>query len=469
MKSIRRVQQGLAVLSLLLLAGVVNLGCAEKCAEPEPYYVLSLVDPKPVHSVNQRVVTEPVAVYVDNSGPMKNFVSKTADKSVYSEVLQCIGSDPWDDPSIECFWFGEHVTPIDGNMPLTEAGADRTLYDDQWTRLAELIDTLTSRLLAGDSTTSLVITDFVQSNSADESGEQTDWSRVADDISRFLGVGSWELLGIQSKYAGTHTSEIDNSHFEVSAVRPFYIMVFGPDQNHVRAVVDKLRVSKCASVLQNMTESINPKARSLVVSWLDVDHRNELHEDGPRNAIGIRNDILDGRMLQIHWNGVEARNSVGRLRLKILCRTGEQRPPLMSPQHPSFRMEWSARPWCGELEDSSEVLGGFTPVAVEHFALDTVEGSANLESDSCVYVLDCRIRAPQGLLKGQHEVMRFQLWAEPDSISLPPWVEDWSTRDDRGVDQIGKTLNLDKTVDRIVRKAVAEYPLFTGWFIVKGR
>lgn len=414
-----------------------------------------------------------VEVYVDNSAPMKNFAKypNHPPGTIYSQVLAQIGSNPWDDDRVEWFWFGESIRPIAGvAQPWNKLAHDKSEYRDSWTRIGELIDHFTSRLTdtlnPGDSTVFIVVSDFVQAEPLEGSLSPVDWPYLANSLRQFMHVGYFEVFGLKSSYSGIHFSEITQSSFNVGSTvrRPFYLLVFGVDKQHVTLATRRLFAGQgaqgfVANAVSFSPQSQIPKARFIKAEVPGhVDSANRI-----RNPLILRNSDISRNVLQLMWTGDIRREAIVRVLIECL----NERPDETSTYVGRGAVYSTAAvfsPRCtidslGPLKDSL----GFETFKDRVLPADTLRAP-----DTVIYSVEHSF-PPPAVVSGDvaPRVVRFSLWVEPDSIKVPTWIHEWSADDDSDPSQLDRTLNLKKIADRLVRSVGKDHPLMSACYVIE--
>lgn len=418
-----------------------------------------------------------VEIYIDASVPMRNFVRQndTQDKTLYTELLEFMGSNPWGyGTSVRHLQFGEgDPRPIKGGkQTLSLPANDRSFYDQKWTHLGELVSDIRGKLTAGDRAVRVVVTDLVQANEpSKDDPSQSNWAYLANNIRESLRDGGWQLLGFQSLYQGRHYPESGGAPFGVPEPvdRPFYLMIFGPSEDIVEKVASGLLGGEGTERWRSSCRRFQPKSQMVQIKWLQSETPGYIDEQlGLRNRLTMREELCD-RAIALDW--IDIKNRKDFCNVKVLLQLASDNPSesFVNIQNPTLLTTVSCFDWKGidvdgQVKPSESLVPEYSISPLRRPQSDTIRDLYQRR-----YWTEFRLKPSAGMRSSAYYIYRFTVKADPMELRLPNWVNEWSTDEDGSLAMIGRTLNLKRILGSVVRAMSADEPLYTGFFVVLGR
>lgn len=411
-----------------------------------------------------------MAGYVSPDGKV-NFAASPDGHTVFSRTLQELRSVVTDMRPPVNVVFRQVATevgpPFYNDLELSKASISRGLYNGRETNLAGAINAFAKPLGGGPAGADgagsparfhILITDGVQSTSAQQAdiscSAGSDYRCVKNNIWSLLR-GEWAgaVLGVRSEFRGKVYSELKKGHVvahestrgDLATYRPFYLYIFSPQpaalDDLVRAIKDRLRpVLREADAIREyaLTQpySSGPAESTLSIppgSSDALETTKAKEADPPRHTLRV--DVNTERSgpkpltltVKVPWSAHAADSG--------------------TPQELASALNWELTEVNVEGDGSEQGAG-----RVRYPELRIKRQEADGEG-RCV--LELYAWWPPGT--GDLRWRAYRLWARPSpDVSVPSWVESWSTNVDTSAADAGKTLNLESSLSGLWRNPVTE-------------
>jgi len=452
------------------------LSCSDTPVQPPTCeQIIELYDQSP------RVISDDgpigaIEVYIDASVPMRNFVrlENSSQKTLYSELLEFMGSNPWNVPSVRYFLFGEGEPQLieSGRHTLSRPANDRSFYDQNWTHLGELVSDTHNKLAAGDRAVRIIVTDLVQANDpSTDDPSQSNWAYLANHIRESLRYGGWQLLGFRSLYQGRHYPEGGGTPFQVSepAERPFYLLIFGPSEGLVEKAASGLLDGEGTARWRTFCRRFQQKSQMVQIQWLRTDTPDYIDErQGLRNRLAVREEMC-AQAIALDWVGIDDRKDLCSVRALLQLSSDNPSESFVNIQNPLLQTTVSCFNWEGVDANGQPLSTASLTPECQVLPLRRLQADSIPDLYQRRYWAEFRLKPSVGMESSAYYIYRFTVKADPMELRLPTWVNEWSTDDDGSLATIGRTLNLKLVLRSIVRNMGADDPLYTGFFVILGR
>lgn len=414
--------------------------------------------------------------YLDSSVSMAGFVS-TTQETVFSRSLQEIRS-LGNDPLVKKVLVRK-ISLTTGNIEssdvLQQASRNPKFYDATHEDLNTAIE-LFSQPVEGINSElpakfHILISDGVQSTK----DKRIDTVYIQQSIRQLLEKGwAGAVIGIRSQFDGLIYSEVlaqrrlsasnQNKTKKVSLqktyfpyetsisnpekYRPFYMYVFSPDQKSLEALMGKLK-EKLNGILseQNIDATKVDVLRELALTSAYVKSAAEKlpkikltkYEDDKLDT--DRKKSVDGDIAKFTvWVDLKRAKAENKATLEATINEipwSESASLLATQSQLSSMLEWSIEPIYPTSESKQRALYPETQLTPSiKPVVNTTTGEVSLSLD---------IWWPQQLGTPDWRVYCLKAHLKTDNV-VPPWIKEWSTREDENPEQTHKTYDLESTL-----------------------
>jgi hypothetical protein len=227
--------------------------------------------------------------------------------------------------------------------------------------------------------------------------------------------------------------------------RPLYLLIIAPSREEV------IQFEK--TVLQGLEEDavFQPTIAPLVVNKVEFESSDKGSQSiwnryGPLGFMPNQSNapMLFGTFIE----RADPREEVSLLRLRLSVQP-QSKIPLMSPEKLGYQVERTT------FRDGRAP----SPISI------TLQPGVVTQASHSVFIMTYPFQRPAPYT---WDAYRIRMQAGLANLGIPGWVSDWSTKDDRSVENGNRTLNLGLLVETMVR-AITENVVFLDQFILLGR
>jgi len=420
--------------------------------------------------------SECLIVYLDSSVSMAGFVS-TTQETIFSRSLQEIRSLS-NDPLVRKILVRRislTTGKIESSDTLQQASRDPKFYDAKYENLNTAVELFSQPVedsnLEIPAKFHVLITDGVQSTE----DKTVDTVYIQQSIRQLLEKGwAGAVIGIRSQFDGLIYSEVlalrrlnassqnktkrvilpkitfpyKTSTVSPEKYRPFYIYIFSPDQKSLEALMGKLK-EKLNGILseQNIDATKPDVLHELALTSAYVKTAAEKlpkiklikYDDDKLNI--DRKKSMDGDIAKFTvWVDLKRAKTENKAVLEVTINEipwSESASLLASQSQLSNMLDWSISPVYPTSESKQRALYPETQLT------PSIKPSINTETGEVSLSLD--IWWPQQLGTPDWRVYCLKARLKTDN-TVPPWIKEWSTREDENPEQTHKTYDLESTL-----------------------
>ena len=425
-----------------------------------------------------------IFVYVDASGSMRGFVSQNSEsKSPYSHFLEFMASKPWGDQAVLPYAACTDVVPLDVSRGLFDAANDEGRYFDTagfyncgWTPLDDMIGAFCD---SGSSKRALVfVTDMVNSRPVENGAAACNWAAPARRIREYAQQGDWQMIAFKSPFEGAYFIEsarvrggdVKKLSITESVDRPIYALVFAGQRGQARMITAPMLSSTLSSRWNRDLHILALGNSSVKLSLDSVDaFVDDTSAYTPPNCFDLWGvDDLNRNVVSLVWKRQFSPDALSSLYLRLRLRLDEYYRDEGLGHNSAEKLVAEPRFELFEVQDSEgEDSCRFRPLG-ELSTETTWLGSADSSGPSSDVTIPIRvdISMPDWMKSRKVYVIRCTFFAAGCTLSELDWVEEWSTVSDSRKADIDKTLNLEQTVEAVLRADVTPDTLMTALFLI---
>jgi hypothetical protein len=445
---------------LLIFIGFIFFISCSGGRRPPPQKVINALErefgPPVPTSVTPNITNSKIEIYLDGSGSVNGFVRKEkpeakSKKKSYETGTTCYcqflkSLDAYlkgKQASFQYLKFGtyiEQVTKCDNAM-------DVWFYDQEHTKLGQLIESFSQRSMENLPIVFLVFTDGLQSTP-----DQQDFRKVVEGVSKWLSKGFYfEILAFRSEFNGDVFCETEGGikvgwyNSNDYGLRPIFCYIFSLKRGFGKELAQALQATYATSctVIDFSIKLFEPSKTDFKIS--------NRTSRGTENF--LRSRATERGVKYFYWKGGYAEQLSGEFLAKINLRlTKEGQDFQITPYGIKTTVQ------CLDIENSIELQSAqIIPCEIKAFPKDK---PSRLEIRYTV----------EGANHTPWVGYRFTVLPGEGTIQPPKWVDDWSTHSDHTLADFTKTLYFSEFIRSIMlRTRFIEQPLAVFYIAIKGR